>query len=136
MLVDDDLTDTFIAKRIIEITEFAARVDIRNDAQEALNFLNDNKSIRENLPDMIFLDMNMPLMDGFDFLDAFDKCSDLVKSKCQIIVLSCSDHKKNIQRILNNDYVTEFVAKPLNEASLNEIRPGVISLLLLPAKDQ
>ncbi len=72
MLVDDNDTDNFISKRIVEITKFAKRVEVKNSGKSALDYLTENQNIPENLPNIIFLDINMPVVDGFVFLYEFE----------------------------------------------------------------
>ncbi|MFQ3214956.1 MAG: CheY-like chemotaxis protein [Marivirga sp.] len=122
MLVDDNDTDNFISKRIIEITEFAKSVEIKNSGKSALEYLEEYKNDPEKLPNIIFLDINMPIVDGFVFLYEFEKFSDTVKDKCKVIILSSSDNKRDIDKIVNNDHVIKFITKPLTENALNEIR--------------
>jgi CheY-like chemotaxis protein len=73
MLVDDNDTDNFISRRIIEITKFAGDVVIKNSGKSALEYLEDHKTTHTKLPDLIFLDINMPIVDGFVFLYEFEK---------------------------------------------------------------
>jgi len=122
MLVDDNDTDNFISKRIIEITKFANAVEIKNSGKSALEYLEKNKDNVEKLPDIIFLDINMPIVDGFVFLYEFEKFSDIVKQKCKVIILSSSDNKRDIDKIVNNDHVIRFITKPLTENALSEIK--------------
>lgn len=122
MLVDDNDTDNFISKRIIEITDFADRVEVKNSGKSALDYLAENQNSPENLPNIIFLDINMPVVDGFVFLYEFEKFRELVRTKCKVIILSSSDNKRDIDKIVNNNYVIKFITKPLTEGSLEEIR--------------
>lgn len=122
MLVDDNDTDNFISKRIIEITKFANEVEIKNSGKSALEYLEANKDNPDRLPDIIFLDINMPIVDGFVFLYEFEKFSDLVKNKSKVIILSSSDNKRDIDKIVNNDHVIQFITKPLTERALSEIK--------------
>jgi CheY-like chemotaxis protein len=80
------------------------------------------KAILKKLPDLIFLDINMPIVDGFVFLYEFEKFSSLLKNKCKVIILSSSDNKRDIDKIVNNDHVIKFITKPLTEKALNEIK--------------
>ncbi len=121
MLVDDNDTDNFISKRIIEITNFAKIVIVKSSGKSALDYLEENKENVGNIPKIIFLDINMPIVDGFVFLYEFEKFSDTVKDHCKVIILSSSDNKRDIDKIVNNDYVIKFITKPLTEASLEEI---------------
>ena len=76
----------------------------------------------DNIPNLIFLDINMPVVDGFVFLYEFDKFNELVKSKTRIIILSSSDNERDIDRIVNNNHVINFITKPLTEVSLEDVR--------------
>ncbi|MCB0497849.1 MAG: response regulator [Cyclobacteriaceae bacterium] len=122
MLVDDNDTDNFISRRIIEITKFSEEVIVKNSGKGALDYLEENKDNPDALPDIIFLDINMPIVDGFVFLYEYEKFGNTVKDKCRVIILSSSDNKRDIDKIVNNDYVIKFVTKPLTEKTLEEIR--------------
>ena len=122
MLVDDNETDNFISKRIIEITKFAKRVIVKNSGKSALDYLRENEDKEEELPNLIFLDINMPIVDGFVFLYEFEKFNNLIKDKCKVIILSSSDNKRDIDKIVNNNHVIKFITKPLTEASLEEVK--------------
>lgn len=122
MLVDDNETDNFISKRIIEITKFANRVEVKNSGKSALDYLRDNQDNIEDLPNLIFLDINMPIVDGFVFLYEFEKFNNLIKDKCKVIILSSSDNKRDIDKIVNNNHVIKFITKPLTETALEEVK--------------
>jgi hypothetical protein len=121
LLVDDNDTDNFISKRIIELTGFAKNVEVRNSGKAALDYLRENQTNLDCVPNIIFLDINMPVVDGFVFLYEFDKFSQSLKDKAKIIILSSSDNKRDIDKIVNNNHVINFITKPLTEVSLEEI---------------
>ena len=121
LLIDDNDIDNFINQRIITSFYFANRVIVKTSAIGALDFIKQNK---ESLPDIIFLDLNMPIMDGFGFLDEFDKMvkADLITAgKCKIIVLSSSMSPDDINRASVNPYVHKYINKPLTESYLEAI---------------
>ncbi len=122
MLVDDNDTDNFISKRIIEITGFSKRVEVKNSGKSALDYIKENQNNSEELPNIIFLDINMPIVDGFVFLYEFEKFNELVRNKCKVIILSSSDNKRDIDKIVNNNHVIKFITKPLTEVALEEIK--------------
>lgn len=122
MLVDDNDTDNFISKRIIEITKFAKRIEIKNSGKSALEYLEREQDNPDKLPDIIFLDINMPIVDGFVFLVEFEMFPDTVKNKSRVVILSSSDNKRDIEKIVDNDYVVKFITKPLTEQALKEVR--------------
>jgi len=121
MLVDDNDIDNFISRRIIEISKFASDVEIKNSGKSALEYLEINKENPDLLPEIIFLDINMPIVDGFVFLYEFENFNDLVKNKCKVIILSSSDNMRDINKIINNDHVIKFITKPLTETALSSI---------------
>lgn len=128
MLVDDNDTDNFISKRIIELSKFAKRVEVKNSGKSALQYLEENQNNPENLPDLIFLDINMPIVDGFVFLFEFEMFSESIKNKSKIAILSSSDNKRDIEKIVDNDYVIKFITKPLSNESLEEVKNLLQSL--------
>ena len=122
MLIDDNDTDNFISKRIIEITEFAERVEVKNSGQHALEYLSTHANDADQLPSLIFLDINMPVMDGFMFLYEFENLPATAREKCRVIILSSSDNKRDIDKIINNKSVIQYITKPLTQNVLEEIK--------------
>lgn len=121
MLVDDNDTDNFISQKIIELNGFADRVIAKNSGKSALEYLEANENDPSALPEVIFLDINMPIVDGFVFLFEFERFNDELKNKCKIAILSSSDDKRDIERIVDNDYVVKYITKPLTQDALVEI---------------
>jgi len=121
MLVDDNETDNFISEKIIEMTGFAERVIAMDSGSSALEYLRTNSENEEAIPDVIFLDINMPFVDGFVFLFEFESFSELVRSKSKIVILSSSDNKRDIDRIVDNQYVINYCVKPLTSDALKKI---------------
>ncbi len=122
LLVDDNDTDNFIHKRIIELAGFSKNIIVKNSGKSALEFLESNQITPENVPGVVFLDINMPIVDGFVFLFEYDNFPEEIKQKCKIVILSSSDNKKDIDRIVDNEYVVHFITKPLSEESLDELK--------------
>lgn len=122
MLIDDNDTDNFISKRIIELTQFAHRVEVTSSGKGALEYLRQHQDDLANLPDLIFLDINMPIVDGFMFLYEFENLKPSVREKCKVIILSSSDNQRDINRLINNEYVIKYVTKPLTQGALDEIK--------------
>jgi len=132
MLVDDNDIDNFISRRIIELTEFAVTTVIKSSGKEALEYLEENKNNPDQLPDLIFLDINMPIVDGFVFLYEFEKFPTLVKGICKVCILSSTDNKRDISKIVNNDHVIKYLTKPLTENSLNELKESGSKIRIKP----
>ena len=120
LLIDDNDIDNFINERMITTNHFSKAVTVKNSGEAALQFLRDNTD-KDILPEVIFLDLNMPVMDGFAFLIEFEKLPDPVKNNCKVIVLSSSISPEDINRASTNPFVVKYVNKPLNERYLEAI---------------
>lgn len=121
MLVDDNEIDNFVTRRVMEGVDFAEDVIVMTSGKGALDYISENKDALDNLPDIIFLDLNMPIVDGFLFLYEFDDFDQKIKDKCNIVVLSSVIEQTTIDKILKNEYVFDFIPKPINEDALNKL---------------
>lgn len=122
MLVDDNETDNYVNRAILERCSFSKDIVIKNNCESALQYLHDNQDDINKIPDLLFLDINMPRMNGFEFLSAFGSYPNPVKDKCHIIVLSSSDNKNDIQKIIGNSNVNNYINKPLSREDLINLK--------------
>lgn len=121
MLIDDNELDNFINKKLIESESFAAKVLIHASGQSALEELKRTSADVAGLPDVIFLDIMMPHMDGFGFLEEFDKLPTDLKKHCKIVMLSTSESFKDLNKANQDKNVYKFLNKPLNKGVLDAI---------------
>ena len=121
LLVDDNEIDNFINERMITSSKFSVTVIVKDSADSALDYLRTNQENVDALPEVIFLDLNMPVKDGFAFLDEYDRLSEVIKNHCKIVVLSSSISPDDINRASTNPYVFKYINKPLSEKYLNAI---------------
>jgi len=119
MIVDDNELDSFVLKNILSANGFTSEAVLMPDGRSALDYLKVN--ISEKLPRVIFLDIMMPGMDGFEFLEHFEKLPQEVRDKCRIILISTSESFKDLNRANKNRFVYRFLNKPITEAMLNAI---------------
>lgn len=119
ILIDDNSLDNFINKKMIESNGFAEKVNDYQDAREALEFL--KKAPEQDWPEIIFLDIMMPEMDGFMFLDEFEKLPEEQRHKIKIVMLSTSESFKDLNRANKNPFVKKFLNKPLTQQVLQAI---------------
>lgn len=121
LLVDDDNINNFINERLIRKANITEDVKIVLNGKEAIDFLS-KRSKEDGLPspELILLDINMPVMDGFEFLEAFRKMELKDKSSVIIVMLTTSTNPNDTQR-LNNSGVSGYINKPLTEQKLIDI---------------
>lgn len=126
MLVDDNELDNFINQKIIESSSFAERIYVNTSGASALDFLKNllvnKKMTKALLPDLIFLDINMPLMDGFQFIDEYNKLPKEIKQKTKIIILTTSICGRDKEMALKYGDAISFINKPLTEESLSNLK--------------
>lgn len=112
LLIEDNLIDQLVIKQLLkkmlDVTE--TEVNITNNGVEALQWLSTHQDMKQLI---ILLDIQMPVMNGFDFLNAYDKLNDELKKVIQIYVLSSTLDQDEIKKINENNYVRGFLNKPL-----------------------
>jgi CheY-like chemotaxis protein len=119
MLIDDSDIDLFIQQKIVEITSFADQISTFISPQEALDYL--LQADPEQIPELIFLDLNMPLMDGFEVLERMKNHPNALAANYQVVILTSSNSLKDKEKATNYPFVKGFISKPLSEESLNAL---------------
>lgn len=120
-LVDDDHIFLMIMKRMIIQTDAVESVDSFENGSDILEYLKANLSKPDALPEIILLDLNMPIMDGWQFLDAYREIQDQLARNIRIYILSSSNFEEDIRRAVEYPMVTEYLVKPLDPEKLQEI---------------
>ena len=121
MLVDDNDTDNLISRRVLELSGFAQKVLVENSGLAALAYLQAHKTHSNLLPDLIFLDINMPIIDGFGFLGELEKIAPALQKDVKVMILTSSDSAQDMRRIAGNARVLRFVTKPLSPSLLKDL---------------
>ena len=128
-LIDDERMFNLINQKILQITNFDDNVYCYADASIALNDLKqiiDSTPI--NFPGIIFLDINMPGMNGWEFLEEFNKFDIEIKNKCKVYMLTSSINPVDLSKSNNNNVIHGFIPKPLSIEKLADF--GTHSLKL------
>ena len=120
LLIDDNEIDNFINERMITSSHFSNTVDVKNSADSALDYLR-NLNEQSEIPEIIFLDLNMPVKDGFAFLKEYESLPEFIRNVSRIVVLSSSISPDDISRASTNPHVFKYVNKPLSEKYLDAI---------------
>ena len=126
MLIDDNDIDNFINEKIIKGFSFADNVYTHSSSKSALEFLKNLEILKnvpaELIPDYIFLDINMPIMDGFHFLDEFQKLSSRFRSSIKVVMLTTSLNQSDVEKVKPFKQVVKFLHKPLTEMNLDDLK--------------
>lgn len=120
-IIDDDEVFVYAMKRLIKLKELSKELLHINRVEEALRFLEENQSKSEELPDIILLDINMPVMDGWDFLETYVKIKEKLSKKPKIYMLSSSVTDADLHRALNNPDINGYFTKPLSKTDFNTV---------------
>ncbi|MDZ4664828.1 MAG: response regulator [Bacteroidota bacterium] len=120
-IVDNDPIFAFIEKKILEETNLVNQIRIFNNGLKALDFIKLNAKKRELLPDIILLDLNMPVMNGWEFLDEYIGVKHTLEKKITIYVVAHSLTDTDKERINNINEVSNFIIKPMTKEKFEKI---------------
>lgn len=121
LLVDDDQTANYLNQLLLKRMQIVDELLVALNGQEALALLQTHcHQASDDCPVLILLDVKMPVMDGFTFLEAYDQLPQTQKKAAIIIMLTTSLHPKDMERVQQLN-IAGFLNKPLTEAKINQI---------------
>ncbi len=120
ILVDDDEVTNYVHESVIEDADAAKDVRVAEDGQQALNLLQELEAKESPCPNLIFLDINMPVMNGFEFLNAYQQMKGQFKQPVIIVMLTSSLNTQDVARARAAG-ATDFLDKPLTPEKLNKV---------------
>jgi CheY-like chemotaxis protein len=121
MVIDDNQIDLYIAEKVMETTRFAEKVICVSSAREALEYLKPLHEKPDELPGLIFLDINMPEMTGFDFLNEYQHLPENIRKRCIIMMLTTSLDQNDRKQAEENQFVKRFLNKPLDRDKITQL---------------
>ena len=128
LLVDDDFASNYLTEMIIKDMNFAGPVYSAQDGKAALDVMKkyclpSNEELQQTCPDLILLDINMPVMDGFEFLDEYEKLQINKETPTVIILLTTSTNIRDVEKAKKYN-VKAYLEKPLSEDKLKKALAG------------
>ncbi|MFH4966896.1 response regulator [Gaetbulibacter sp. M240] len=122
LLVDDDAICNIICKKLIEELGFKNPVEIATNGRSALHYL--ELAVNEKskpLPGLILLDINMPVMNGWEFLETLEELSENLLPDIKVVMVTSSISPFDIKKAKNTKMISEFITKPVNLKTMAEV---------------
>ena len=120
MLIDDSEIDLFIHRRFLELCNFSKELIAYKSAESALESLRNLNG--EEPPNIIFLDLNMPVIDGFSFLKLFSQLPEKIRKDSRIVVLTSSNSVTDREQVFLYDNVIHMITKPLKQSDIEAVQ--------------
>nr|WP_294934797.1 response regulator [uncultured Flavobacterium sp.] len=120
-LIDDDNVFVFLTTKTIQQTELVDFITVYGNGLDAINFIKENKSKADQLPEIILLDLSMPVMNGWQFLEEFSKLNGDLAKKIPIYICSSSISPADIERAAAINDVADYIVKPITKNKLIEV---------------
>ncbi|QWX84557.1 response regulator [Cellulophaga sp. HaHaR_3_176] len=123
-VIDDDDIYKYAVKRAVKVNKLTNKIITFSNGEEALEFFIENLNKNENIPDVIFLDINMPIMDGFEFMEEYIKLKPSVGKKITIYMVSSSIDEADVKRAKNISAISDYLLKPIMPKELANLING------------
>ncbi len=119
LVIDDDDINIFIIKKIVEKTEFDINMVAKSNGQQAIDYLTETIAQQQTLPHLILIDINMPVMNGWEFVEAYQTLG--IQQNVDLYILSSSVYENDIEKTKSYASVKGFISKPLSIERLTEL---------------
>ncbi|AOZ98982.1 response regulator [Flavobacterium commune] len=125
-LIDDDDIFVFLTKKAIESTSLVELIRVFGNGLDAINFLKEHREDLNALPEIILLDLSMPIMDGWQFLDQFTTLAPKIDKKITIYICSSSISPSDVELAKKNNLVSDYIIKPITKEKLIDLLKNII----------
>lgn len=117
LLVDDDQINNFLNVDLFNKMNIAREIEVCEDGEQAIKLLEEKSTGAAICPDLIFIDINMPIVDGYEFVKGFRKLK--FNNNCKLVMLTTSEAPKDRKKTM--DLGTKLLSKPLTEEKIFEL---------------
>jgi CheY-like chemotaxis protein len=121
MIIDDNMIDLYITKRLIIKNIFGKNVLEYFSAEKALKYLHEHQKTISMWPEIIFIDIYMPEMSGFEFMESYNLLCEKLKKYCKVYIISSTIDEYDIERTRLDKNLTAFQVKPITKEFLESI---------------
>lgn len=119
LVIDDDDINIFIISKIVEKTGYDVAIVAKNNGQLAIEYIKDLITEKQPLPDLVLIDINMPILNGWEFIEAFESLN--LPQTNDMYMLSSSVYENDIEKAKSYTSVKGFISKPLSIDRLKEL---------------
>lgn len=120
-LIDDDQVYQYLTKKVMEDSHIVKHIDVFSNGLQAIEHLETRIDEPGSLPEVIFLDISMPIMDGWEFLDEFKRIATSIKKTIVIYIVSSSISPSDISKANQQENVRDYIIKPITKKKFIEL---------------
>jgi CheY-like chemotaxis protein len=125
VIIDDDPISILVCETLLRKQNFVEEIKSFKNGDEGLEYLRERYASGKSSPNFIFLDVQMPVMNGWEFLEAYESLESLPNRESHIVMLSAAFDPADTLRAESNPLVLKFLAKPITSEALENLRAGV-----------
>ena len=120
-IIDDDPIFVYGTKRVMKEVDFTEKIVVYNNGQDAIDGLTETVNDGDNIPPVVFLDLNMPIMNGWEFLEEFNKLPEEAIAGVTIYIVSSSIDPRDLEKVKQFNVVNNYIVKPVTPKDLEAI---------------
>jgi CheY-like chemotaxis protein len=121
LIIDDDSIYQFVSCKTLESTGYINKIKVCSNGEEACKFLEANMHNADELPDVILLDVNMPIMNGWQFLDSYKYLRPNLSKEIQVFIVTSSMNDQDKEYSRRYNCIQGYIVKPLGKDKISEI---------------